>query len=205
MIKAEAKCAPKYPSLTHWSSNLLQHGLELRYLLLHKAYLQGKNITTTHLENQAKRAGIFHQPYTLRQLQEHIYETRKQLRQIRKNHTEERKKFLQKLSEEYSQEGNLSAHHILQTIIEREHIKKIHRNIRHALGKGRHSSLLRLTIPSPIENDKTTITHTTKENIHKEIIKYNIKHYSKAENSPVGINTSLSKKNRSPWHLLLLQ
>ena len=124
MIKAEAKCAPKYPSLTHWSSNLLQHGLKLRYLLLHKTYLQGKNITTTHLENQAKRAGILHQPYTLRQLQEHIYETRKQLRQIRKHHTEERKKFLQKLSEEYSQEGNLSAHHILQTIIEREHIKK---------------------------------------------------------------------------------
>jgi hypothetical protein len=194
MLKAEKTCAPKYPHLIQWSCNLLQQGLKLRYLLLYRAYTQGKNITENHLENQAKRAGISHTLCTPSKIKEHIIETRQKLQQIRKKHTEERQQFLQKLSEEYSQNGNLSAQKILQAIIEREHIKKIHRNIRHALGKGRHSSLLRLTIPSSSPNDNITITHTTNDKIHEEITQHNIKHYSKAENSPVGINTPLYDK-----------
>ena len=68
------------------------------------------------------------------------------------------------------------------------------RNIRRVLGKGRHSSLLRLTVPSNSATDNTTTTYTTKDKIHKEIIAYNIQHYSKAEKSPVGLNTPLSKQ-----------
>ena len=118
MLKVEKTCAPKYPLLVHWSSKLLHHGLKLRYLLLYRAYLLGKNITTTHLEKQAQRAGIPHQSCPLCQIQDDITEVRIQLRKIRKQHNKERKQFLQQLSEEYSQNGNLSAQHILQTIIE---------------------------------------------------------------------------------------
>ena len=71
---------------------------------------------------------------------------------------------------------------------------KIHRNICHTLGKGRHSSLLRLTVPTTDPTGNTTTTHTTKDKIHEEIIAYNIKHYSKAKKSPVGLNTPLSQQ-----------
>ena len=94
MLKAEKTCSPKYPPLVQWSSKLLQHGLKLRYLLLYKAYLLGKNITTTHLETHAQRAGISHQPCPLSQIQDDITAERIQLRKIRKQHDEERKQFL---------------------------------------------------------------------------------------------------------------
>lgn len=123
MLKVEKKCAPKYPPLVHLSSKLLHHGSKLRYLFLYRAYLlEKKNLTTTHLEKQAQRAGIPHQSRPLNQIQDEITEVRMQLRKIRKQHNKEIKQFLQQLSEEYFQNCNLYAQHILQTIIEGEHI-----------------------------------------------------------------------------------
>ena len=61
---------------------------------------------------------------TLSQINEYISETWQKLRDIRKNHSNVRKKILQSLSEEYSNKGNASSQHIIQTILERENIKK---------------------------------------------------------------------------------
>ena len=73
----------------------------------------------------------------------------------------------------------------------------MHAKIRQALGKGRHTSLLRLI--APVSNPSTTSAtqtqiYTNKDDIHDKIIDYNIKHYSKAESSPVGIQEPLYKK-----------
>jgi hypothetical protein len=84
----------------------------------------GKNIKYIHLERQAHRAGLTHQPFSLSQIEDEIKGARTILRNTRKQHQEERTNFLQQLLEEYSQQYNLSAQHILQTLIDQEHMKK---------------------------------------------------------------------------------
>ena len=65
------------------------------------------------------------------------------------------------------------------------------------MGKGRTTSLLRLIVPSSFSTRKNATQEevvTGKDDIHDHIIAYNIKHYSKAESSPLGINTPLYHK-----------
>ena len=83
-----------------------------------------KNITSSHLTKLAQKAGIQKKTYTIRELNQEIKKAKKNLRQIRTKHQEERANFLQQLSEEYAYQGNRSAQQILQTLIEQEHIKK---------------------------------------------------------------------------------
>ena len=58
MLKGEQICTPKYPSMVQWSTKLLYSGLQLRYYLLYRSYLLGKNITSSHLTKLAQKAGI---------------------------------------------------------------------------------------------------------------------------------------------------
>ena len=87
---------------------------------------------------------------------------------------------------------------IIHSIVnKREGVKCTHSQIRHALGKGRTTSLLRLIVPPSFSTRKNATQEevvTGKDDIHDHIIAYNIKHYSKAESSPLGINTPLYHK-----------
>ena len=71
-----------------------------------------------------------------------IQELRSQLKQIKKQHNLYRKNFLQALAEEYGENNQEKAQKIIHELQAREEIKKTHHHIRHALGKGRNSSLL---------------------------------------------------------------
>ena len=115
---------------------------------------------------------------------------------MKKRHIELRKEMLQELAEEYATNNNREATKVIKEIIATEQTKKTYRNIRYALGKQRNSSILRLLIPlnTNSEKVKTTKVLSTKQEIHESIIDYNIKHYSKAEASPVGIGTPLHEK-----------
>ena len=103
---------------------------------------------------------------------------------------------LQELAEEYAAKNNRQATEVIKEIISAEQLKKNYRNIRYALGKQSNSSILQLLIPhgSHTDSNKTTKVLATKQEIHTNIINYNIKHYSKAEESPVGIGTPLYEK-----------
>ena len=115
---------------------------------------------------------------------------------MKKRHMELREDMLQELAEEYAINNNRDATKVIKEIIATEQIKKTYRNIRYALGKQRNSSLLRLLVPlnTLSGKEKTTKVLSTKQEIHDSIIDYNIKHYSKAEASPVGIDTTLAHK-----------
>ena len=71
----------------------------------------------------------------------------------------------------------------------------MHNHIRHALGKGKNTSLIRLIAPAP--NTTSGNLHqifTSKDGIHDKIISHSIQHYSKAESSPLGISKDLYHK-----------
>ena len=193
MLKTEQKCTPHFPSLVTWSTKLRTQGLILRYFNKYKRFLSGHNIQVHTLHKLANQAGIQHEVFSISQLLHKRNEAQLLLRKIKKNHEQVRRQFLQSLYDEYAQEDNHKAQQIVSTIIEREHVKKIHRNIRQALGKGRNTSLLRLIVPSSTDTKISTI-YTSKHDIHEKIIDQNIAHYSKAENSPLGIGTPLYKK-----------
>ena len=129
MIKTEQQCTPQFPSLITWSTKLRNQGLILRYLNRYNRLLYGHNIQPQTLIKLAKQAGVPHEIYTLTQISQKRKEAYHQLRQIKKNHEHVRKTFLQKLYEEYATNDKQKAQKIIHTIMEREHIKKIHRNI----------------------------------------------------------------------------
>ena len=89
---------------------------------------------------------------------------------------------LQELPGEYAAKNNRQATNVIKEIIATKQLKRTYRNIIYALGKQRNSSLLRLLIPQGTNNDtvKTTKVLSTKQEIHENIINYNIKHYSKS-------------------------
>ena len=112
---------------------------------------------------------------------------------MKQNHRELRREMLQELAEEYAAKNNRQATEVIKEIIATEQLKKNYRNIRYALGKQSNSLILRLLIThgSQQDSNKTTKVLATKQEIHKNIINYNIKHYSKAEESSMGIGTPL--------------
>lgn len=66
------------------------------------------------------------------------------------------------------------------------------------MGKNRNLSLLIVLIPSDSTGSRENLTKTynTKAEIHDHVINYNIAHYPKAEQSPVGIKKPLYHKIR---------
>ena len=78
---------------------------------------------------------------------------------------------------------------VLKELINRENSKNSWRKIKRALDKSEYSNLTKLVILIAGEEEKKTITK--KEEINEAIINYNIKHYSKPEDSPFGLGTFL--------------
>ena len=74
---------------------------------------------------------------------------------------------LQELVEEYATEKKRNATDIIKEIIDCEQIKKSYRNIHHALGKQKNSSLVRLLIRQNTFNGdtKTTKVVSTKKRV----------------------------------------
>ena len=128
------------------------------------------------------------------QLKSRLQKLTIQLKNIKQQHLLHRKNFLTQLAEEYSEKNQTAAHQIIKNLQEREELKRTHRHIRHALGKARNSSLLKLIVPPEHNKTQQSTIHTTKEHIQSHIIDYNIMHYSKAESSPVGIGQPLYHK-----------
>ena len=193
MLRAEEISIPKYKTTRQWSVNLRTYGTQLRYYNRYKKFQEGQYVPQSTLKKLASQADIIHKVLTKEEVRSHLHDTKIKFQQVKREHAQQRTNFLHQLALEYSDKGLDASQGIIHSIMEREQLKKTHAHIRHALQKGKKSSLLRLIVPQNT-SPPTSKIYTSKEEIHHEIIQYNIKHYSKAEQSPVGIGTPLYDK-----------
>lgn len=178
-LAAESRCLPR------------DAGLQMRYYNTYKQLRKRKAISQAILLRMATQAKLKHMDLTHHELDTKVTQTKNSLQEIKTKHKEYRKNpsgslpriFQGRFSDSSTGNPNYNG--------EREY-KKNTQNIRHILGKWRRSSLLCLIVPpkTSSKNEPSKI-YTTKDEIHDHILAYNISHYSKGGQSPLGINKPL--------------
>ena len=97
MLAAEDQCTPKFPALYSWSTELRDTGLKLTYYKRFKRSKEGKGISETTLQRLAQIAKLHHSQTDNNDIIKEIKDLTSQLKNLKKQHTIVREKFVQQL------------------------------------------------------------------------------------------------------------
>ena len=187
MLTVETNCVPISQFHTPWSVPLIKTNRTKKNWNLKLSLTSGPEVSPSALEVIRNSADLKNYIST----REHVIIERNlsqvQLQDLIANADKIREVELRKRAEESAKEGNVQVTNSYKTLIKHEKCRAKWRKIKYLLNKGDTEPLTRLLM----QEQGTKKVLTDGENIQKAIIYHSIKHFSEAENTPLGQGTHL--------------
>ena len=189
MIKAVDNCVSTFRFLSPWSEALIKASRTVRYWNLRITKYNNQQVSDKTLRKAQTESGVTDPTTALAEATACRITARVALKIVITTANKVREDELKHRAEDAATEGDTKAALAYKVLIEHEKVQATWRKINYYLKKGYMGPLVQLCVSTP--NSKTSEVLTDGDDIHNRIIERNIKHFSSAESSPLGLNSFL--------------
>ena len=189
MLQAEKNCVQTFRFHTSWSLPLMQASKGVRYWNLRVSQEKGRKVSPAVLASAIEAADLTDNTTSYQHIIINRNLVRIKLRDRIKNVEELRVKELRKKAEDAALEGDAKLTRSYKMLLKNEQCKAKWRKIKYYLQSGDTEPLTRLLVT---KGGQQRILIDGAE-IQDAVIDHNIKHFSEAEDTPLGMGTFLYK------------